>query len=53
MNHPKDKSREKIQVFVKAVYAGFMIGIGGMVYLAVENMVVYYISNFYIEDGIM
>ncbi|MCI9362341.1 MAG: formate/nitrite transporter family protein [Hungatella sp.] len=40
MNHPKDKSREKIQVFVKAVYAGFMIGIGGMVYLAVENKVV-------------
>ena len=29
-----------LRVFVKAVYAGFMIGIGGMVYLAVENKVV-------------
>lgn len=31
---------EKIQVFVKSVYAGFMIGIGGIVYLSVENKVV-------------
>lgn len=30
---------EKIQVFVKSVYAGFMIGIGGIVYLSVENKV--------------
>ena len=38
----KDKRRRymNLRVFVKAVYAGFMIGIGGMVYLAVENKVV-------------
>lgn len=30
----------KVQTLVKAVYAGFMIGIGGMVYLSVENRVV-------------
>ena len=27
-------------MFLKAVYAGFMIGIGGIVYLSVENKVV-------------
>lgn len=31
---------KNLQIFVKAVYAGFMIGIGGMVYLAVENKIV-------------
>ena len=38
----KDKRRRymNLRVFVKAVYAGFMIGIGEMVYLAVENKVV-------------
>lgn len=30
----------KVQTLVRAVYAGFMIGIGGMVYLSVENKVV-------------
>ena len=30
----------KLQMFLKAVYAGFMIGIGGIVYLSVENKVV-------------
>ena len=29
-----------LRIFIKAVYAGFMIGIGGMVYLAVENKIV-------------
>ena len=29
----------KLQMFLKAVYAGFMIGIGGIVYLSVENRV--------------
>ncbi len=32
--------QNKVQLVVKAVYAGFMIGIGGMVYLSVENKVV-------------
>lgn len=31
---------EKIKVMMKAVYAGFMIGIGGIVYLSVENKVI-------------
>lgn len=30
----------KLQLFVKAVYAGFMIGIGGIVYLSLENNVI-------------
>ena len=30
----------RVQMFLKAVYAGFMIGIGGIVYLSVENKVV-------------
>lgn len=30
----------KKQIFIKAIYAGFMIGIGGMVYLSVENKIV-------------
>lgn len=30
----------RIQMFVKSIYAGFMIGVGGMVYLSVENKVV-------------
>ena len=29
-----------MRIFIKAVYAGFMIGIGGIVYLSVENRVV-------------
>lgn len=40
MNQPQEKNTEIVQIFVKAVYAGFMIGIGGMVYLAVENKVI-------------
>ncbi len=28
---------QKVQVLIKAIYAGFMIGIGGAVYLSVEN----------------
>ena len=27
-------------IFIKAVYAGFMIGVGGIVYLSVENRVI-------------
>ncbi len=30
----------KLQLFIKAVYAGFMIGIGGIVYLSLENKVI-------------
>lgn len=29
----------KMRIFIKAVYAGFMIGIGGIVYLAVDNKI--------------
>ncbi len=28
---------QKVQILIKAIYAGFMIGIGGAVYLSVEN----------------
>ena len=28
------------KMFIKAVYAGFMIGIGGMIYLSVENKII-------------
>lgn len=31
---------EKIKVLSKAVYAGFMIGIGGIAYLSVENKII-------------
>ncbi len=31
---------EKLKLFFKAVYAGFMIGIGGTIYLSVENRVI-------------
>lgn len=31
---------KKIQILLKAVYAGFMIGIGGMIYLSVENKII-------------
>ena len=30
---------DKKQIFIKAVYAGFMIGIGGIVYLSIENRI--------------
>ncbi len=30
----------KIQMFVKSIYAGFMIGIGGIVYLSLENKII-------------
>lgn len=29
----------KLQIGIKAVYAGFMIGLGGIVYLSVENKI--------------
>ena len=29
----------KLQTGIKAVYAGFMIGLGGIVYLSVENKI--------------
>ncbi len=32
--------RKKLVLFIKAVYAGFMIGIGGMVYLSLENRMI-------------
>ncbi len=31
---------DKRQMFIKAIYAGFMIGIGGMIYLSVDNKVI-------------
>lgn len=31
---------EKMRIFVKAIYAGFMIGLGGIVYLSVDNKIV-------------
>lgn len=31
--------KSKIRVFIKSVYAGLMIGIGGIVYLSVENKI--------------
>lgn len=31
---------ERMQTFIKAVYAGFMIGIGGIVCLSIENKVI-------------
>ena len=30
----------KVQMFIKSVYAGFMIGIGGIVYLSVDNKII-------------
>lgn len=30
---------DKKQIFIKAVYAGFMIGIGGIAYLSIENRI--------------
>lgn len=30
----------KVQLIIKSVYAGFMIGIGGIVYLSVENKII-------------
>lgn len=34
------EKKKGIQILLKAVYAGFMIGIGGMVYLSVENKMI-------------
>lgn len=31
--------KDKIQILIKAVYAGFMIGLGGIVYLSLDNKV--------------
>lgn len=31
---------DKVHIFIKAVYAGFMIGIGGIVNLSVDNKVI-------------
>lgn len=31
---------DKFMVFIKAIYAGFMIGIGGIIYLSVENKII-------------
>ena len=33
------RKMEKAKIFVKAVYAGVMIGVGGIVYLSVENKI--------------
>lgn len=39
-NHKRRMEMNKKQVLLKAIYAGFMIGIGGIVYLSVENRIV-------------
>ncbi len=31
---------DKMRMFVKAIYAGFMIGIGGIIYLSLDNRVI-------------
>lgn len=31
---------DKLRMFVKAIYAGFMIGIGGIIYLSVDNRII-------------
>lgn len=41
---------EKLRVLIKAVYAGFMIGIGGIVYLSVENKI---IGSFLFSFGLL
>ena len=28
---------DKIKIFIKSIYAGFMIGVGGIVYLSLDN----------------
>ncbi len=34
------EQEKKVGILLKAVYAGFMIGIGGMIYLSVENKII-------------
>lgn len=41
---------EKLKVLIKAIYAGFMIGIGGIVYLSVENRI---IGSFLFSFGLL
>lgn len=36
----READMNKIQILIKAGYAGFMIGIGGIVYLSVENKII-------------
>ena len=40
MESTKKMKTDKLQIFLKAIYAGFMIGIGGMIYLSMENKVI-------------
>lgn len=40
----------KQKIFIKSIYAGFMIGIGGIVYLSVENRV---IGSFLFSFGLL
>lgn len=40
----------KQKIFIKSIYAGFMIGIGGIVYLSVENKV---IGSFLFSFGLL
>ncbi len=41
---------EKLKVLIKAIYAGFMIGVGGIVYLSVENRM---IGSFLFSFGLL
>lgn len=41
---------ERMQTFIKAVYAGFMIGIGGIIYLSIENKI---IGSLFFSFGLM
>lgn len=41
---------DKKQIFIKAVYAGFMIGIGGIAYLSIENRI---LSSLFFSFGLL
>lgn len=42
--------KERLQVFIKSIYAGFMIGIGGIVFLSIENKM---IASFFFSFGLL
>lgn len=44
------KALQKWHMFIKAIYAGFMIGIGGIIYLSAENKV---IGSFLFSFGLL
>lgn len=40
MEKNQEQYIDKFKIFIKAIYAGFMIGIGGIIYLSVENKII-------------